>query len=188
MGRRIVLDSDRANAEFEQLFADVQQSWFRLETLQNYDMHSDRDAIPTFLRGESVRELPASYFTITEQHVAAGRTLSRVHVVEEPHTDYMRYELAQYAQNVAAGEEVRIASVARGEWPSKLPRAHDYWLFDDRDLWLMEYDDEHRLLAVELTNDPAALAQHRSWRDAALAVSIPYADYTARLAGFAGNL
>ena len=32
-----------------------------------------------------------------------------MHVVDRPLSDYIRYELAVYAENVAAGEDVRIA-------------------------------------------------------------------------------
>lgn len=40
---------------------------------------------------------------------AAGKCMERVHVVVEPLSDYMRYELTWwYPANVAAGEDIRI--------------------------------------------------------------------------------
>jgi hypothetical protein len=101
-----------------------------------------------------------------------------VHVLEEPLTDYVRYELAAYVPNVDAGEDVRVIAVPRGEWPESVPR-HDFWLFDDDRLWLMDYDACGGFQMASRIHDRDAVAQHRQWRDAALAQSIPLADYAA---------
>lgn len=89
-----------------------------------------------------------------------GRDLARVHVIEEPLSDYIRYELAAYTPNVDAGEDVRVISVARGSWPNGVPR-HDFWLFDDERLWLMEYDPGGTFQATRLVDDPATVQTHR---------------------------
>ena len=82
--------------------------------------------------------------------MAAGKLMRRVHVVEEPLSDYLRYEMLSYRPNAEAGEDVRILPVRPGEWPD-LPH-HDYWLFDSADLWLMNYDrDGHFLGAKSVT-------------------------------------
>jgi hypothetical protein len=176
MGGRVIRDLD--GGEFEQLFHDVRASWFRLETLQRYDAEYERDKLAAFLRGEPLDPLPASWQAMIREHVAAGRRLERVHVIEEPLSDYIRFELAAYPQNIEAGEDVRVIPVRDGSWPAGVPR-HDYWLFDDADLWLMDYDDAGALYGVELVDDPAVLDEHRAWRDAALAQSIALADYAA---------
>ena len=45
--------------------------------------------------------------------------MQRVHVVTEPLSDYIRFELTGYAPNVEAGEDVRVISVREGEpWPA----------------------------------------------------------------------
>lgn len=177
MGGRIIRDLD--DGEFEQLFLDVRSSWFRLETLQSYDAGYERPKLAAFLRGEPLDPLPESWEAMIREHVAAGRRLERVHVIEEPLSDYIRYELAAYRQNIEAGEDVRVIAVQRGAWPAGVPR-HDYWLFDDAHLWLMDYDEAGALQAVRLVDDPAVLEEHRRWRDAALVQSIAVADYAAR--------
>ena len=108
--------------------------------------------------------------------IADGKKLQRVHVVVEPPTDYIRYELMwSYAPNVAAGEDIRILPTPPGQWPD-LPR-RDYWLFDSRDLWAMAYDGEGRFLYAELVTDPAEIVRHAYWRDAALHHAISYQQY-----------
>src|SRR4051812_35690437 len=129
---------DPRSPEFRRLFTDVQQSWFRLETLQRYDATNEREDFAAFLRGESINTAPGPSQAMIRDHVAAGRQLVRVHVIEEPPSDYIRYELAAYAPNVEAGENVRLIPVPAGTWPADIP-THDYWLFDDERLWLMDY-------------------------------------------------
>lgn len=178
MTRRIALPRDRE--AFGTLFTAVRKSWFRLETLQRYDAEDEREEFAAFLRGEPVDLTPGPWQDMIRKHVEAGRRLARVHVIEEPHSDYIRYELAGYPVNVDAGEDVRVIPVQSGEWPPGVPR-HDYWLFDDHDLWLMGYDTGGALRYVEQVDDPDTIAAHRRWRDTAHTLSIPLADYTAAL-------
>lgn len=174
MIRRITLPDEQDL--FQQLFATVRRSWFRLETLQRYDDEYERQEFADFLRGEPVDLTPGPWQEMIRGHRAAGRTLARVHVIEEPHSDYIRYELAGYPVNVEAGEDVRVIPVRAGEWPHGVPR-HDFWLFDDDYLWLMDYDSKGTLRDVVREPDRGIVAQHRQWREAALAQSIPLRRY-----------
>jgi len=81
-----------------------------------------------------------------------------------------------YPVMAAAGDDIRIISVPPGTWPAGVPR-EDYWLFDDRDVWVLRYDDAGVFLRAELLDDPRAIAEHLRWRDVALAQSIPVNDY-----------
>ncbi|MBA2322938.1 MAG: hypothetical protein H0V92_02580, partial [Pseudonocardiales bacterium] len=56
---------------------------------------------------------------------------------------------------------------------------HDYWLFDDRDVWRMHYNADLTFHGAELIEDEAAIAQHLVWRDLALALAEPLKDYLA---------
>lgn len=162
--------------EFDRLFERVERSWFRLETLQRYDVDYEREPFARFLRGEPLDIDSGDYEELVRGHVAAGRRLARVHVIEEPHNDYIRYELAAYRLNVDAGEDVRVIPVGSGDWPEGVPR-HDYWLFDDRNLWLMHYDAGGAFTGAELVEDSVAIERHQRWWDAALAQSISLAEY-----------
>jgi hypothetical protein len=172
------LIEDVADPAFGRLFTDVQRSWFRLETLQRYDVEYERDELAAFLRGERLNAEPGPWQAMIREHVAAGRELARVHVIAEPLTDYVRYELRAYEPNADAGEDVRVIPIQGGAWPAGVPR-HDYWLFDDDRLWLMDYDPVGAFQAARLIDDATSVEQHRRWRDTALAQSIPLRDYTA---------
>ena len=111
------------------------------------------------------------------QRDGSGCAVQRVHVVTSPLTAYMRFELASYAPNVEAGENVRIIPVPiGGGWPQDIP-SDDFWLIDSSELWNQRYDQHGTWLGVDRVTDPAVIVQACRTRDAALHHSLPWADY-----------
>jgi hypothetical protein len=161
-------------ADFAALF---QRSAFRLELLDYYVAANEEEPFRRFLAGEpqdpSWREPWAG---LVRDAVAGGKSMSRVHVVTEPLSDYLRFALAcGYPANVTAGEDVRILRDRDFPRP-ELPEA-DYWLFDDQEAALMSYDRDGNWLGVSMTRDPGVIAQCRSGRDRAMEHSVPLAGY-----------
>ena len=178
MCRRLAPFSD----EFSRLFVDFQHTWFRLELLQRYTVPYEVEPLRRYLAGDAPLKDPdqEQWLALIRDGVTAGKRMQRVHVVAEPLSEYLRYELTwEYSHNVAAGEDIRIIPAQPGSWLNELP-AHDYWLFDSRELCVMEYDGEGRLLGAELIDDPADIVQHNWWRDVALHQAIPYREYVRR--------
>ena len=118
---------------FEQLVQDFDGLFrhrvFRLETLDWYDAPNEREPYRRFLAGEPVD--PAwrePWKRLVRDVRASGRIMQRVHVVSEPVSDYIRFELLDvYPANVEAGEDVRILGRQNA---ATLP-ARDFWLFDN---------------------------------------------------------
>lgn len=164
------------NGEWADLFTSFTSSAFRLEGQQTYASEVEDTALKRFLAGQP-HGVDLSWMTSKlAAHITAGRTQTLVRVVVEPPTDYTRLELEIYPEFVAAGQDTRIIGVASGSWPEDVPR-HDYWLFDERDLWRMHYRDDHTWAGAELLSDDSVVADHLRWRDAALAQSVPLEDY-----------
>jgi hypothetical protein len=163
--------------EWGALFTGFTRSAFRLETFQHYTAPDEREEFARFLAGEEPQPELTWWTELARGHTAAGRTMSRVRVIVEPPSDYTRFELAAYPVMMAAGDEVRILSVFPGVWPG-IPH-EDFWIFDDRDLWIMNYDGAGVLLNAELADDPQIVADHLRWRDKALELAIPVNDYLA---------
>jgi hypothetical protein len=185
MGRRI---EDVTSAEFDALFASFEHTAYRLETLQAYDVSYEVEPYQAFMAGHP-RPRDSSkdqWVSMIRDAVAAGKVFQRVHVVIEPLTDYLRYELGwSYPPNVEAGEDIRVLVAQPGKWPMSsrgeiLPHLRDYWLFDSSDLWVMEYADDGRFLYIEQVTEPAMIVTAARRRDAALHYAIPYSDYMRR--------
>ena len=113
-----------------------------------------------------------------------GRAWQRVRIVDEPLSDYTRYELAGYVESQAAGEEIRIAPRAAAAPLAVLER--DFWLFD---AWepsvhalLMVYGSGGQWLDAVPVTDWGLLREFESEYSLALSWSIPLNEYTAKKA------
>lgn len=170
------------SAEFAELFRTFRYSAYRLETLQSYGSSGEDTSLAAFLAGKPYQRHPGkvAWLETVGSNVSAGRIMQRVHVVIEPPSDYLRYELTwAYQPNVAIGEDIRIIPLQHGDaWPEHVPR-YDYWLFDSFDLYRMVYadDDAGTWFGAERVTDPGAVADACFWRDAALFHATPWLDY-----------
>jgi hypothetical protein len=167
--------------DFGDRFKTFRYTAYRLETLQSYDVPQEEESLAAFLAGDPVSFGPSKdgWTATIANAVAAKKSMRRVHVVEEPLSDYLRYEMLSYRPNVEAGEDVRILPVTPGRWPN-LP-LDDYWLFDSAELWLMDYDEDGHFTGVVPVTDAVEIVMANHWRDAALHAAVPYADYVRRL-------
>lgn len=170
------------SAEYRGLFSSVTTSAFRLETLQAYDVPAEHDAFRRFAAGEAQAKPDLSDWCDRVRRAAvAGCRYSRVHVVTEPLTAYIRFELAAYADTSAAGEQIMIVPVREGSWPARLPRA-DFWLFDDSVLLNLAYNQAGQLTGASVIDSGNPVVEEaRRIRGEAISLAVPYADYAAGL-------
>ena len=172
---------------FEQLVQDFDSLFrhrvFRLETLDYYDAPNEHEPYARFLAGD-----PADWTwrepwkRIVRETRASGRIMQRVHIVSEPVTPYIRFELLHvYPANVEAGEDVRILS--RSKITPTLRAAPDYWFFDDDRTAILLYDMQARIQRVKTasgsTGDLRLLNFLHGVRDEALKLAVPLAQYVA---------
>jgi hypothetical protein len=136
---------------FKAAFESARHSVFRLETLQYYagDPNFDR-----FMTGGTWEDTDSKrhWVDLVRRRSRDGVVMRRVHVVTEPWSDYVRFEIAwSYPPNVAAGEDIRIIT-GSAPWPGP-----DFWMFDDRHVWLMRYTSDGALERVEDVSASAAV-------------------------------
>jgi hypothetical protein len=177
--RQMLIEAGRRFEE-DQLFATC-GSAFRLETLPQYQTASD-ERFHAFREGRPLPERSVAtdpWLAQLAGATAAGHSWQRVHVVTQPLSEYLRYELLTGLENVAAGEDVRIAD--RDVFPELATLTRDFWLFDadaeGATALLLRYDHAGEYLGAEISTDPDVL--NRCWRQRALALSrsIPLAAY-----------
>ncbi|MGH3983773.1 MAG: DUF6879 family protein [Pseudonocardiaceae bacterium] len=166
--------------DFSVWFRQFRRSCFRLETLQCYRGSGEDDSIQAFLAGRTPQPHPGKqeWMALVGAAVRDGRTMQRVHVVTEPLTDYVRFEVAwSYAHSVSAGEDVRIIPLAECEpWPADVP-LNDFWLFDDTQLFGMRYGADGTWIGVAHLTDPDAALVACQQREAAMRLAQPWAAY-----------
>ncbi|MCG6494877.1 DUF6879 family protein [Kitasatospora sp. A2-31] len=149
---------------------------FRLETRSFYAMPDEDEEYREFLTtGELHIPDDDPWLTRVRHFRETGRTISRVRVLTRPLSDYLRYEFAAYAFNVAAGEEIRILDLTDRQNPG-LPD-QDFWMFDGVSVVDMQYRPDGAQVGRELLANPD-LKQYRRWRDLAISMSVPFLEYS----------
>jgi hypothetical protein len=146
---------------FTELF---EHTSYRLEALDYYDDPGEREALRGFRDG---RPVPRNQWWIDfiRQARREGKVMSRVHVVSEPLSEYMEFEIAAYQANgYSAGEDVRILPRTQAAEIDGVP---DYWLMDSRLALLMSYDGGGVLVRVEATTNQRTVTDCCRWRDLA---------------------
>lgn len=164
-------------ADFQNLFGRFQRRAFRLEVQRQYIVDWEAGPYAEFLAGNGSRALadhPAyqGWLNQIRRAAATGRAVERVRIVDEPPTDYQRWEMDASRWNIEAGESIRIATRAAAAGAG-LPMAYDWWLFDDDALAWMKFGPNGEALGGHIVTDPETLLTHCAWRDLAVRISTP---------------
>ena len=156
---------------------------FRLETLQAYDVPELEAARIAAFREH--RQMPERsprtnpFLRKIADSTAEGKRWSRVHVVDLPLSEYLRYELAAYRESARAGEHISITE--RQASPELATLHADFWLFDADTPYavamLMEYSPAGEYLGANVTRDRAVILGCATARDLAARYAVPLERY-----------
>lgn len=167
-----------ARDDFRAMFDSFERTAFRLEARDEYNEPYTPKALGQFLAGEPVDFSFLDGWTQTiRAGVSLGKRVSRVRVVTEPHTDYVRYSLHVSQVNVGAGEDIRYLGRDRANHVG-LPN-EDYWLFDSKAAVVLHFGDDGLVASYELLQDPADVALRCQRRDTAWREAVKREEYAA---------
>jgi hypothetical protein len=155
--------------EFKAMFAAFETEAFRFEAQREYPLGPGQEDFNRFLAGTPTP--PTEYGWLRPwleelgQFGRAGKSISRVRVLDEPMTDYQRWMLWGAPWLERAGEHImcmtRSAALQAG-----LPK-HDWWLFDDS--WVVEmHFVQGKVGDLMLVSGTQAVDSYRALRHAAL--------------------
>lgn len=169
-------------AEFNRLLATFERSAFRLETRAAYALGYEREDFDRFLAGEPAPPPELAWWRPWLEQIARftaeGKRVARVRVLDEPPSDYQRWELWASGWHAEAGEKISYIPRSRA-LEVGLPLTYDWWLLDDERLIIMRYDDAGEIAGKSLTTDQGIIARHREWRDLAVGNATPAEDIAA---------
>lgn len=165
------------------LYANCRFSAWRLEAQQHYKVPDDEYRQQAFHAGEPLpppRDELADDMRLIRQLKQRGRRVGRVHIVDRPLSPYIQYELAVYPENVAAGEEVRIAD--RSRHPELGALREDFVVADmeggDPAVMLFDYDPATQVRGFRLVAADDA-QRYLDELGLALSLSVPLTEFTA---------
>lgn len=157
--RRDLTDGDFSGEFWDQL-ANFQRTAWRWENQPVYEIGPERANIEAFLAGTPHDPMADEYLAPWMHQVAAQTTarkqIGRVRVVEEPPTDYQRWERWLDRWNREAGEAILYLprSYVRRHLQFMAPfEGTDWWLFDDARVMIMHFDAQGVRTRVELTDN-----------------------------------
>lgn len=172
--------------EFDALFDAFRHTVARLETLPAYDvggqeavrLHAFRAGFPRPVRSVSTDPWLARIAITT---VTAGKRWTRVRVVDDPLTDYERYQLASYRESQAVGEEVLLAR------RSGAIAGPDFWLFDENEpdahAVVMRYSEQGQWLGADLVTDANEVRELAERLHTVAAGSVPLNEFLVSVVG-----
>jgi hypothetical protein len=170
--------TDPNQQKLDELFTTFARSSWRWECQGDYAI--DATAMQRWRDGEPpdmTRKAP--WLRYIREITAAGKSFSRVRMLTEPLTEYLRWLIEQTASNIDAGEDIRwITQSAAAELD--VPD-YDFYLFDERRVAIMRFGPDQLLSDLELIDTPDAVAQHLAYRDAIWRRSISHAEFYATL-------
>lgn len=157
-----------AGADFAELFRTFEHTAFRLETRPVYTAPVEAEPFAQFLAGGPVdldwfQPWLETVRAVTEQ----DKRMERVRIIDDPLTDYQRFEMSMSQHNVAAGETIHYLHRAVASSVG-LPTDSDWWLFDSLRLARMDFDTDGHFLGTTIVTDPAAVLRHNGLRDLAV--------------------
>lgn len=166
---------------FQRLFEDFQHAAFKLEVRRSYGLASEDEPFQAFLTGEDPGiEWFRSWLDLMKAETAKGKRVERVRVVDEPPSDYLRFEISVTPHNLAAGEDIHYLARARAA-ELALPQ-YDFWLFDSQVVAFLHFTDDDRFVGFTTTEDPAEVLKHCQWRDRAWTRATRFSDLPATVA------
>ncbi|MGQ0772832.1 MAG: DUF6879 family protein [Pseudonocardiales bacterium] len=164
--------------DLRRLIDNVRISAFRLETLPQYLVPQEAEELASWKVGHKrTPRTPETHKYLAEfqRDVARGIRWYRVHILDQPLTAYLRFELCGYLANQAAGEEIYV--VDRDTYADLESLHEDFWLYDDEIAVRMVYDDEGHFLYPAPVDE---IERYREMRDTAMRYAEPLNNYLAR--------
>lgn len=130
-------------------FNNFQKYAFRLELLQKYTVEEEKEILDHFLKtGKLKKKEMGEWYKIITNAIDRGAIMERVHVIKKPLTDYIRFEMESYKLTTKNGEKVFLLSQEEFD-KIKSPINSDFWLFDDKIVLKMSYNEEGRFLGFK---------------------------------------
>ncbi|WNZ12182.1 DUF6879 family protein [Streptomyces sp. 11x1] len=160
-------------AAFNRLFENFEHTAWRVETRRRYASDEATETYRQYLdEGRVDWDMRSWYCETIRRQTAAGKTVGRVRLLDEPPTEGQRYLMINAVRNTELGEDIRILRRAEAE---RLRLGNeDFWIFDSRLVARLNFTEADELTDVELTTEPSEVIRYSMLRDAAWHHAVPF--------------
>lgn len=138
---------------------------------------ADRDSYDGFLAtGAADSSFLDGWCSLVQEAVGRGVEFRRLRIVSEPVTDYIRWEHALTAANLAAGEQVRW--LPRSRCMDLLVVPVDFWIFDSRLVRFGLFSGDGGVVGHQVRDEPGISKLVAGCFEHAWERGVPHGDYT----------
>ncbi|MBI2452082.1 hypothetical protein HYV50_03315 [Candidatus Pacearchaeota archaeon] len=131
---------------------DAQESLFRFESLQYYEIEEEKEFFQDYLKtGKIDIVVLKNWHEFITRKMSQGVIMERIRLVNLPLTDYTKCEIMVYLENIKHGEDIRI--ITEKEFNSFDIEQKDFWLTDDKIVIKMNYNLKGEYLGSDLAFD-----------------------------------
>lgn len=169
--------------EWSAQFDKFSTSMFRLETLQVYTEEEEAEMFARFRAGEAIpAEWMNGWCDLICSKAESGATVSRVHLVSLPLTEYLRFEIEHgYRHSLKAGEKIFLSDLS--ELPADHELIEDFFIFDDSTVVINIYNEVGTFQGAVMNQDPVVVARYVRLREEAINRAEPVEQFYKRIAG-----
>lgn len=135
------------NVLWNEWWDELKNEWFKVEVLQDYSGEDHSESLDAWLAGDKdrsiqlMREWAPGWANECREKVERGVSLTRIHVVDYPLSDYVEWEIEVYKnRNIPLGKEDVYLVDRTAVEELGLP-AGDFMLFDATRVVVNTYDE-----------------------------------------------
>lgn len=164
-------------------FKIFQLSAFRLEILQTYSEPSELAAFEAYkLGGQVPHDFIENWCRLVSDHSKSGKSITRVHLVDLPLSEYLGFEIeCAYRFTSASGENIKLLDRATLTASESDLFKEDFWLFDDSKVMVQIYDRLGALMYSRISEDPEIVQYYQTVRDRLLEKAEPFEKFYSRV-------
>lgn len=139
--------------EFSNVFGSIESGAFRLELLQQFRVSDEDEPFRQFRSGKTAppEGYNSGWHRMLSDYVNRGIRFERVRYIVEPPSDYIGFQLNWgYKPNIKAGDKVFLLNddISMDTLATHVPILKDFWVFDDKECIILEYDITGRYLGA----------------------------------------
>jgi len=152
------LNREEAGAEFKRFWSELKTEWFKVEVLQNYSGEDQGESLKSWFVGDknkSIELLQVRSRSIdwAEKNKDKEFKKIRIHIVEEPYTEYLQWEIEHYKNiNIPIVKE-DVYLLNRREAENLLLPDGDFMIFDDKKVVRNYYTPEGRMYKADFYDE-----------------------------------
>lgn len=162
---------------FDKMFGEFQTSASRVEILPIYHIEGGEwEEFEQYRKGIPIRGFAnRDWIDLVATWKKSGKEIKRIRVIPTKLTEYLCYEFEWcYPRNWIAGEVIRVIGQKTYKQLSDPETRGDFWVFDDKYVLQMNYDEDGRYTGERLISEQELKAKYVSLSAKLEQKSIPY--------------